>query len=399
MRTDYSRKLASVLSVFIFGLCVMLTGCGEEEQAPLPQKVAVKAMKVLKQDVPIRYEYPGQLKGTDEVEVHSRLSGSVMEKFFKGGETVHAGDALYRIDSRQYETAVIEAEANLHKAEADLRNAQENLARDEMLLASNAVSEQTVTNQRASVEAYAATVESYRASVQKARENLDDTIVYAPMDGQLSVDDVAVGTYATAGTTKLVTIGSLNPIYAQFTVSETEYLNIITRAEEKGTLQDVSNYKPPKVQLILSNGKEYPPIGEIIAADRSMNDNSNSLILKAIVPNPYEILIPGMFARVRILDIKEDNAIIVPQRAVQQLLEENFVLTVGADGKSVSKNVVLGEKVGSYYIVKKGLSEDDTVIVEGLTSLRSGMELDVKMVTAKEMGFSVNESAEIVDKS
>lgn len=399
MRTDYSRKLASVLSVFIFGLCVTLAGCGEEEQAPPPQKIAVKAMKVLKQDVPIKYEYPGQLKGTEEVEIHSRLSGSVMEKFFKGGDTVHAGDALYRIDSRQYETAVIEAEANLHKAEADLRNAQEDLARDETLLASNAVSEQTVTNQRASVEAYAATVESYRASVQKARENLDDTIVYAPIDGQLSVDDVSVGTYATAGTTKLVTIGSLNPIYAQFTVSETEYLNIITKAEEKGTLQDVGNYKPPQVQLILSNGKEYPPIGDIIAADRSMNDNSNSLILKAIVPNPYEILIPGMFARVRVLGIKEDNAIIVPQRAVQQLLEENFVLTVGADGKSLSKNVVLGEKVGSYYIVKKGLSEDDTVIIEGLTNLRSGMELDVTTVTAKEMGFSINESTEIVDKS
>ena len=131
MRTAYSKKLASVLSVFILGLSVMLTGCGEEEeQAPLPEKVPVKAMKVLKQDVPIKYEYPGQLKGAEEVEVHSRLSGSVMEKYFKGGDPVRAGDALYRIDSRQYETAVIEAEANLHKAEADLQNSKENLARD-----------------------------------------------------------------------------------------------------------------------------------------------------------------------------------------------------------------------------------------------------------------------------
>jgi membrane fusion protein (multidrug efflux system) len=106
-----------------------------------------------------------------------------------------------------------------------------------------------------------------------------------------------------------------------------------------------------------------------------------------------------MFARVQFLGIKEDNTVIVPQRAVQQLLEENFVLTVGSDGKSVSKNVVLGEKVGSYYIVKKGLNSDDIVIVEGLTNLHSGTDLDVTMVTAKEMGFSLNESNDIVNKS
>ena len=400
MSTAYSKKLAGVLFVFILGLSVMLAGCGEEEeQVELPEKVPVKAMKVLQQDVPIKYEYPGQLKGAEEVEVHSRLSGSVMEKYFKGGDPVRAGDALYRIDSRQYETAIIEAEANLHKAEADLQNSKEDLARDEMLFASNAVSEQMLTNQRASVAAYEATVESYKAALRKAKENLDDTIVYAPIGGQLSVDDVAVGTYATAGSTKLVTIGSTDPIYAQFSISETEYLNILNKAWESGVIQEGNYDAPPKIKLILSNGKEYPPIGEIIAADRAMNDNSNSLIIKAVVPNHYEVLIPGMFARVRFLDVKENDAIIVPQRAVQQLLDESFVLTVGADNKSVSKNVVLGEKVGSYYIVKKGISAGDTVIVEGLTSLRSGMDLDVTLVTAKEMGFSLEESDDVVNKS
>lgn len=382
----------------ILGLSVMFTGCSDEEQALPPQKVAVKAMKISKQDVPIKYEYPGQLKGAEEVEVHSRLSGSVMEKYFNSGEAVRAGDALYRIDSRQYETAVIEAEANLHKAEADLRNAQEDLSRNEMLLENKAVSEQTVTNQRATVASYAATVESYQAALRKARETLDDTVVYAPIDGQLAVDDVAVGTYATAGSTKLVTIGSTDPIYVQFSVSEAEYLNILTKAEEKGTLTNTAP-EPPPIKLILSNGKEYPQLGKIFAVDRAMNDNSNSLTVRAVVANPYELLVPGMFARVRFLDIKEDNSIIVPQRAVQQLLEENFVITVGADGKSVSKNVVLGEKVGSYYIVKKGLNSDDVVVVEGLTNLHSGTELDVTMVTAKEMGFSLKESDDIVNKS
>lgn len=399
MKATYSKHLAGILSIFILGLSTMLTGCGEEEQAPPPQKIPVKAMKVLRQDVPITYEYPGQLKEAEEVEVHSRLSGSIMEKYFNSGDTVRAGDALYRIDSRQYETEVLEAEANLHKSEAELQNSREDLARDEMLFENNAISEQTVTNQRAIVAANAATVESYKASLRKARENLDDTIVYAPIDGKLSVDDVSVGTYATAGSTKLVTVGSLDPIYVQFSISETEYLNILNKVAENGSLEQEDDFSMPKIKLILSNGKEYPAVGNIIAIDRGMTDNSNSLTIKATVPNPNEVLLPGMFARVRLLDITEKDVLIVPQRAVQQLLEENFVLVVDKDNKSVSKNVVLGEKVGSYYIVKKGLNSDDVVIVEGLTTLRSGSDLDVTIVTAKEMGFSIKESSEIVDKS
>lgn len=400
MKMIYSKHLAGILSAFILGSSIIFTGCGEEEQEIPTQKIAVKAMKVSKQDVPITYEYPGQLKEAEEVEVHSRLSGSIMEKFFNSGDVVRAGDALYRIDSRQYETEIIEAEANLHKAEAELQNSREDLARDEMLFANKAASEQTVTNQRATVASNAATVESYQAALRKARENLDDTIVHAPMDGKLSVDDVSVGTYATAGSTKLVTIGSLDPIYVQFSISETEYLNILNKIAETASGEQEDDYAAmPKIKLVLSNGREYPAIGDIIAIDRGMTDNSNSLTIKASIPNKQEVLLPGMFARVRLLNTTEKGVIIVPQRAVQQLLEENFVLVVDKDNKSVSKNVVLGEKVGSYYIVKKGLNPDDVVIVEGLTSLRSGSELDVTMVTEKEMGFSVKESAEIVDKS
>ena len=399
MRLLNGIKLKGALFALIFGVSALLTGCGEDEQqeAP-PEKVAVKAMKVSRQDVPIKYEYPGQLQEIKKVAVHSRLSGSIMEKYFQSGATVRAGDALYRVDSRQYETDILAAEANLHKAEAELRNSQEDLARDEMLFAENATSEQSVSNQRATVDANKATVESYQATLRKAHENLDDTIVYAPMSGNLSLDDVDVGTYATAGTTTLVTIGSTNPIYVQFSISETEYLNILKKAVESGAFEQSGSQQLPKIKIILSNGTEYPMEGEIVAADSGMTDNANSLTIKATIPNPYEILLPGMFARVRFLNVIEKNALIVPQRAVQQLLNENFVLVV-KDGKSVSKNVLLGEKVGSYYIVKKGLNSDDTVIVEGLTTLRSGQELDVTMVTAKDMGFSLQDSDKVVDKS
>lgn len=398
MTGTWGKKSAVLLGVAIMAASLILTGCGGEESAQ-SGKTAVKAMKVMKQDTPVSYAYPGQLKGTDEVQIHSRVSGSIVEKYVKGGNEVHAGDPLYRIDARQYESAVSEAQAGLHKAMATLRNSQVDLARDEMLWGEKGISEQTLTNQRATVAEYQAEVESKQASVRKAQENLNDTIVYAPMDGRLSMDDVAVGTYAAAGSTKLVTLGSIDPIYAQFSISETEYLNLLAKAMEKGEDPNASDEPMPKVKLTLSNGKVYPLEGDIIAADKGFSDNSGSLTIKALFPNPYGVMLSGMFVRVGLVGVTQKDAILVPQRAVQQLLDESFVLVVGEDGKSVSRKVELGEKVGSYYIVKKGVTTDDTVIVDGLTNLQSGKELDVTMVTAEEMGFSLSESADIVDKS
>lgn len=391
------KKQLSIAAIFVAS-SLLLAGCGGEDQEAMP-KIPVKVMKIVKADTPLSYGAPGQLRGTDEVEVHSRVSGSIVEKYFKGGDAVRAGAPLYRIDSRQYETAVLQARANLHKAESDLRNAQEDLARNEMLFKDKAVSEQTVTNKRADVAAHLATVEAQQAALKKAQESLDDTIVYAPMSGRVSVDDVAVGTYATAGTTRLVTIGSIDPVYVQFGISETEYLNILAEDIESGAEIDENKYQLPKIKVMLTNGREYPYEGQIVMVDRALSDNSGSITLKALLPNPQGILLPGMFTQVRIVGVVEKDALLVPTRAVQQLLDENFVLVVGEDGKSTSKKIKLGERVGSYYIVTSGLTESDSVIVEGLTNLRGGAELDIISVTPEEMGFSINETSEIVDKS
>jgi membrane fusion protein (multidrug efflux system) len=294
---------------------------------------------------------------------------------------------------------VISAQAELSKAETNLRHAQEELSRYEVLWKDRAVSEQTLTDKRADVDGNKATVAATQAAVRKAQENLDDTIVYAPMSGRVSVDDVAVGTYATAGTTKLVTVGTMDPVDVQFSVSETEYLNLLAEAMETGEDIRHDNTPLPKIKINLSNGKEYPFEGNIVTADRALSTNAGSLTIKATIPNPQGILLPGMFVQVHLVGVKTTNALLVPQRAVQQLLDESFVLVVGADGKSVSKNVKLGEKVGSYYIIEKGLDPTDVVIVEGLTTLRAGQDIDVTMVTPEEMGFSTTESTEITDKS
>lgn len=384
----FSKKMKAggglLLAVLIAAGAFAIGGCGGQKQQVAAGASQVKAMKVLQQDTPLSYEYAGQVKGKNEVKVQPRVSGTVVEKYVTGGQFVTAGQPLYKLDSRQYESAVLSAQATLAQSEASLNNAQIDLQRDQELLESAAISEQTVTTQQSSVNQRSAEAAANRALLKNAQENLDDTVVYAPMSGRLNVDDVAVGTYATAGQTALVTIGSVDPVFVQFSISETEYLKFMNLHELNSGSMDSA-----VVSITLSNGEEYPVQGKLVQADRALSENTGTLTVKALFGNPNGILLPGMFARVKLGGEVIPNAILVPQRAVQQLLDKSFVIVVGPDNKSVSKPVTLGEKVGSYYIIKDGISADDVVVVEGLTNLQEGKDLSVTMVTPEDMNFSL----------
>ena len=377
----------AVVVVVIAGTLLMGVFGGGGGQQRAMGAVQVKAMNVLVQDTPLTLEYAGSVKGKDEVKVQARVSGNVTDKYIKGGQYVSAGQALYKIDDRNYRAALLQAQANLAQAQATYNNALIDLQRNEQLLAAAAVSEQVVTTQRAQVAAYQANVDAMAALVQQAQQNLDDTVVYAPMSGKLAVDDVAVGTYAAAGNTTLVTIGSSNPIFVQFSISEGEYLKYVGASVVPGQALPSKS-----VRITLSDGSEYPAEGSIVEVDRAMQDNSGSLIVKAQFDNPDGVLVPGMFARAKLTGDTLKGAILVPERAVQQLLGKSFVMIVGEDGKSKAQNVELGSKIGSYCIVEKGLTGKEQVIVEGLTSLTEGMDLAITEVKPEDMGFSLTAS-------
>lgn len=384
--------------IIICAVALLITGCGQEnQQAAAPQKIPVKAMKVLYQTTKVTYGFPGQVQGTDEVQIRSKVNGAVVEKYIQGGERVVAGQKLFQIDSRPYETALLSSKADLSKAQSNLRRAQDTFNRNQQLYQMQAIAEQTLVNSREDLDGYIAAVEAAQIAVRKAQENLDDTTVYAPMDGRVSLDDVAVGTYAVAGSTTLVTMGTIDPVYVQFSISETEYLNVISKAMNERQ----RNAPRPDftMTIILSNNEEYPFKGVPVEADRALSQNSGSINVKAEFDNPQGILLPGMFAHVKVVKESGRNTLLVPQRAVQQLLDQSFVLVVDKNDKSQSKTVELDEKVGSYYIVKSGLSVNDLVIVEGLTNLQSGKDLDVTIVTADEMGFSTEDSTQIVNET
>lgn len=377
-------KLMTVAALFAAS-SIAFGGCGEKQQQQAPvQKVPVKAMKVIQRNTPLASEYAGHLVGTEEVKVQSKVNGNVVEKYVVGGQYVQQGQLLYRIDSRQYESTVLQAQAQAAEAEVKLNNARIDLARYQELYKDGAIAEQQVTTQAATVRSYEAALAANEAQIRLAMQNLEDTKIYAPMSGQLGVDDVAIGTFVSAGQTTLVTLGAPDPIFAQFSISESDYLHFMT-------VQNMQNdHNPIAVTITLADGKEYPFEGRIVEVDRELANNTGSLIMKAIFPNPGGLLMPGMFARVKLTGEVIPNATLIPQRSVQQLLGKSFVMVVGADGKSEARTVELGEQVGSYFVVTNGITVNDTVIVEGLTNLREGVELAIQNVTPGEMGFTLS---------
>ena len=387
-RMDWKMRAAALAAAACMG-AVFLTGCGSSAQQK-SSAMSVKAMKVVQQDTKVSHDYSGQVKSMDAVVIKPKVSGSIVEKYFKSGQPVTEGQALYKLDDRQYESEVLSARSNVDKALTNLNNSMIDLGRYQKLQASGAIAEQTLTTQEATVASNRSSYDDAEALLKKAQENLDDTVIRAPISGKLSVDDVAVGTYATAGNTALVSVGSINPIYVQFSISENEYLNFrMGPAPEDGNGE---RPKPPTATLTLSNGQKYDESTTNYIADRELSESTGTLTIKAIFNNDDNVLLPGMFARVTLEGQPLKDAILVPQRAVQQVLDKSFVIVVGADNKSVSKMVTLGDQVGSYYVVKSGLTKDDNVVVEGLTNLKEGQELNVTETNADELGLSMTSS-------
>lgn len=342
-------------------------------------------MNVMQKDTPLVYEYAGQVKAKNEVKVQARVSGNIVEKYVSGGEMVRKGQPLFRIDSRQYESVVLSAKAQLAQAEANLSNSRLDTQRYLALAAQEAIDKQKLDTQQSVESQHAAVVEYNRANVQKATDDLNDTLIVAPVDGRLDVNELSVGNYVQSGTTTLATISSTDPVFIQFSMSENEYLSL-AKNHQNGFTEKWGN----NVTITLSDGTEYPLKGAVEQVDSTLANNSGTLTLKALFGNPNKILIPGMFARIKMTGEMKQGALLIPQRAVQQVLEKTFVVIVGAENKAEMKEVKIGSRVGSFFIVESGITANDVIVVEGLNKVQNGAPLAVEMVTAEQLQLSTN---------
>lgn len=366
----YKKFAAAVMAAgFLLSGGVFLGGCGSSQQAAgQKQAIKVTTFKPFKSDTPIMREYTGSIMALQEVPVRSKVSGTVMEKYITGGQQVTEGQPLYRLDTRNYNSQLANAQAQAAQAAANYENAATDLARYDQLIAAGAISQKVYDNQKAAADAYKGAMDAAQAQVDIASTNLSDTIVTAPFNGKLSMDDVNIGTFATAGTTALVTISSSDPIYVQFDMSENEYLALNKSHDGNGTAGLGNNLK-----IRLSDGSIYGYTGKIVQVNPNMN--GGHLSMKAAFPNPDNLLVPGMYASVVSDNEIAKGSLLIPTKALVQLLNKDIVDVV-ADGKIAQKPVKVGGTYGIYTIIESGLDENDVIVVDGQNKVQVGQAVD-----------------------
>lgn len=370
--------LAGILAL---GVSLSLSACSKQQANTQQQAVAVRTITVIQQDTPINYEFVGEVQAKDEVQIRSNVAGTVVAKHVTGGEYVTKGQALFTIDPRQYESSVWDSRAQLADARSALTRVQRDVVRYETLAAQNAIARQTLDNIKAEEQQALAQVEARQARLKQSEVDLSETLVRSPISGKLDTKDVSIGTYASVGNTVLATISSTNPVLVKFSISENEY---ITLAQSRKNLPQTSDAKD--LQLTLSNGSVYPFKGYIDQVDRALSENTGTLTIKAVFQNPEQLLVPGMFARIKAPGEIRKGALLVPQKAVQELLNKTFITVVNSEGKSEMRSVKMGPRIGSnLWLVEEGLNPGDKVIVEGFQRAPNGTPVNPEEVTLEQL--------------
>lgn len=373
----YKKFAAAVMAAgFLLSGGVFLGGCGSSQQAAgQKQAIKVTTFKPFKSDTPIMREYTGSIMALQEVPVRAKVSGTVMEKYITGGQQVTEGQPLYRLDTRNYNSQLANAQAQAAQAAANYENAATDLARYDQLIAAGAISQKVYDNQKAAADAYKGAMDAAQAQVDIASTNLSDTIVTAPFNGKLSMDDVNIGTFATAGTTALVTISSSDPIYVQFDMSENEYLSLNKDKNGTGRLGDA-------LKLRLSDGSIYEETGKIVQVNPNLS--GGQLSMKAAFPNPDNLLVPGMYAAVVSDNEIAKGSLLIPTKALVQLLNKDIVDVV-VDGKITQKAVKTGGTYGIYTIIESGLDENDVIVVDGQNKVQVGQAVAPEETTKEKL--------------
>ena len=319
----------------------------------------------------------GRIASFQVAEVRPQVGGILQQRLFTEGADVKAGQALYQIDPATYEAALDSAQAALMKAEANVTPARLKAERFRELLAIKAVSKQEYDDAQAAFKQAEADVAVNRAAVKTARINLEYTKVRSPMSGRIGKSAFTPGALVTANQAQALTsVRQLDPVYVDITQSSQDLLRL--RAQfTNGELRSAAEEAP--VRLKLENGAMYPHEGRLQFTDVSVDESTGMVSLRALFPNPEHILLPGMYVRAVIAEGVDENALLVPQRALRRDPKgQASVLLVDGGGKVDVRLVDVGRTVGDSWQVLSGLKPGDRVIVEGGQNVRPGMSVKIR---------------------
>ncbi|MBL8251449.1 MAG: efflux RND transporter periplasmic adaptor subunit [Candidatus Competibacter sp.] len=353
-------------------LLVLLVGTAHAQQpgqAPLPPAVTVVTLK--RETVTLTRELPGRTVPFLVAEVRPQVSGIIERQLFAEGKVVKAGQPLYQLDDETYRADSNSAKASLARAQAKLEAAQLTAKRASELVKANAVSKQEAEDATAALRQAQADVKVAQATVDSAEVIVKRARISAPIKGRIGKSSVTQGALVTANqTAPLATIQQLDPIYVDLTQSSAELLQI-RQEVAAGNLASTSHLP---VTILLEDGTEYAQRGRLAFSEVTVDPSTGSTAIRMVVPNPDDLLLPGMYVRAVVSTGRRDNALLAPQQGVTRDPKGNAsALVVNAEGKVEARKVKVSRAIGDKWLVEDGLAAGDRLIVEGVMKVKPDM--------------------------
>ena len=356
-------------------ISLLITAACEKPKAAAPAVPVVDVVTVAQRDVPIYMEWIGSLDGNINAVIRPQVTGYLIKQNYREGDLVKQGQPLFEIDPRTFEAAVDEAKGLRAQQAARYETTRANLARIKPLAAMNAVSQKDLDDTTGADLSAKASLEAADASLRTAKLNLAFTKITSPVTGIAGIAKAQIGDLLSPSMpTELTTVSTVDPIKVYFNISEREYLKVA------GERTDTSKQVP--LELFLVDGSLYPHPGKFFVLNRQVDTSTGTFKVAALFPNPQSLLRPGQYGKVRATMAVEKGALLVPQRAVTEIQGKYMVAVVGADNKADIRPVTIGERIGSDWIISKGLQPGDQVIAEGTQKVRTGMTVSPKPFAA-----------------
>jgi membrane fusion protein (multidrug efflux system) len=369
------KRISAIAALSIAGL---LAGCSPQGGAPAgggkpggggPPPAEVGVVTVTPQGVGLATDLPGRLEATRVAQVRARVAGILQKRLFREGSDVKAGQVLFQIDAAPYRASYESARAVLARAEANLTQTSAQVKRFEPLIKANAISQQDYDNAIAARALAEADVQTGKAAVETAKINLGYATVTAPISGRIGRALVTEGALVGQGeATQLAVVQQIDPMYVNFTQSATDVLRL-RKAVESGEFKRTGG-GGASVRIALEDGTLYKLPGKLLFSDLSVDPSSGQIMLRAEIPNPQGLLLPGLYVRVQLEQARAEAGIVVPQQAVQRGTSGDSVMVVGADGKVSPRKVTIGRSVDAQWVVLDGLAAGEMVMVDGFQKLR-----------------------------
>jgi membrane fusion protein, multidrug efflux system len=371
----------NVNHIFRFGVVIGTLGLAAcdsaSTQAPTPPPPQVVVSEIEARPVPLQYQYAGRVAAFREVEIRARVSGILQEKSFIEGATVKAGDTLFRIDPASYEAELARAKAQLKEAQAQLHRTQRDAERATTLFQRQYGTEKARDDAVSAYELAQASVAGAEAQVKTAEINLSYTTITAPITGITSLRVLPEGSLVgtSANDSLLTRISQLDPVYVHFSFTDTEATEI-RRLVDSGEAKGPTDGKL-QAKISFGDGKSYDQAGYVDFTDSSLDLQTGTVRARAVVPNPESRLRPGQFVRVSIEGITRHNTIVIPQAAVMQGPQGQFVYAVNAENQASIRPVTIGREVTDGWIVEKGLKAGDRIVTEGVIKVKPGAPVSI----------------------